>query len=40
MLNEQQQTQLLISHIQRALVPKSSSCDWQAFEQKDYLRII
>lgn len=36
MLNEQQQTQLLISHIRQALAPQSpgSSPDWQAFEQR------
>jgi amylosucrase len=36
MLNEQQQTQLLISHIRQALAPQSpdSNPDWQAFEQR------
>lgn len=34
MLNEQQQTQLLISHIRQDLAPKGSSSDWQAFEQR------
>jgi amylosucrase len=36
MLNEQQQTQLLISHIRQALAPQSpdTSPDWQAFEQR------
>lgn len=36
MLNEQQQTQLLVSHVRQYLVPAnaSSNNDWQAFEQR------
>lgn len=36
MLNEQQHTQLLVSHIRQAFAPQSpdSSPDWQAFEQR------